>query len=169
MTVEDWDRRVPRGAERCVKCGREFGAGEDFVATVRGSSAGFAREDRCVPCGTELEAGVFSFWRGKRPTGQNRPHRLDYDSLLELFRRLDGHDDDQSRRLKWIVGILLLRRRLLVQVSRAEEEGREVLSLKLKHEDHVFRVADPGIGEEAFAAMQEDLARIFHLDPKPAG
>ena len=39
--------------------------------------------------------------------------RLDFDSLLELLRRLDGRDDASSCRLRWIVTILLLRRRLV--------------------------------------------------------
>ncbi len=168
MTIEDWDKRVPRAQEKCTKCGREFAIGDEYLATVRLASTGIVREDRCLSCGEALEAGVFSHWRARRAAGTTYARRLDFDSLLELFRRLEGHEDDQSSRLRWIVAILLLRRRLLVQTGREQDGEREVLLLKPKHEEHVFRVVDPGLDDDAFATMRDDLARIFNLDPKPA-
>src|SRR6185503_16063388 len=97
---------------------------------------GFVREDRCTKCSPSVEPGVFSYWRGRRAAPKaGAPIRLDFESLLELFRRLDGRDDDQAMRLRWIVAIILLRRRHLQQVERTNEGGREVLVVKHRHDE----------------------------------
>lgn len=170
MTAEQWERAVAKVVEQCAACSRQLAPGEEYVATVAATPEGFVRQDRCVPCGNAQKAGVFSFWRGKRPSQKaGALPRLDFDSLLELLRRLEGRDDASSSRLRWIVTILLLRRRLVQIVSRSTADGVETLEVKPRHEDRVFVVRDPKLSPEDFDSLHEDLSKIFNLDPKPAG
>lgn len=169
MSAEEWDRAVAKPLEQCAACSRPLAAGEEYVATIVATPEGFVRQDRCSACSVVQAANVFSFWRGRRPAQKSGGlPRLDFDSLLELLRRLDGRDDASSCRLRWIVAILLLRRRLIAITSRTTTDGIETLEVKPRHEDRTYLVRDPKLSPEDFEALHEDLSKIFDLAPKPS-
>ena len=96
------------------------------------------------------------------------PRRLDIAFLTEFFRRLETRRDDaRARRVQWIVALLLLRRRVLEEVSRSVREGHDVLLLRLRRDETEFEVEDPLMDAAAMASIEEDLARIFNLEEGP--
>jgi hypothetical protein len=168
VTGDPWDRAIAKSLDACSACQKLFHAGDEYVATVAATPEGFARQDCCVACAAASRENVFSFWRGKRPSAKaGGTPRLDFDSLLELLRRLDGRDDVSSARLRWIVTILLMRRRYVQVVKRSVVEGAEVLELKPRHDDRTFVVRDPRLSPEDFETLHDDLSKIFNLEPKP--
>jgi hypothetical protein len=168
LSPEEWERTVARPLDQCAACSRQLGPGEEYVATVVATPEGLVRQDRCVACAGVKKDNVFSFWRGKRPLQKSGAlPRLDFDSLLELLRRLDGRDDSSSCRLRWIVTILLLRRRLVQITNRSAADGVEVLEIKPRHDDRTYLVKDPKLSTEDFDSLHDDLSKIFNLDPKP--
>jgi hypothetical protein len=168
VTAEEWDRAVAKPLDQCAGCSQLLAPGAEYVATIVATPEGLVRQDRCPACASAPAQNVFSFWRGKRPALKSGAlPRLDFDSLLELLRRLDGRDDVASQRLRWIVAILLLRRRLVQITSRAVTDGVETLEVKPKHDDRTFQVRDPKLSAEDFESLHDDLSKIFNLDPKP--
>jgi hypothetical protein len=168
MSAEEWDRAVAKPLDQCAGCSQPLVPGAEYVATIAATPEGFVRQDRCPACALAQKQNVFSFWRGKKPAQKSGAlPRLDFDSLLELLRRLDGREDASSQRLRWIVTILLLRRRLVQITSRAVTDGVETLEVKPRHEDRVFLVKDPKLSAEDFDSLHDDLSKIFNLDPKP--
>jgi hypothetical protein len=168
MSGDDWDRRTGHPLGACTDCGVKFAAGDVYVARLFVRDGAVVREDRCAKCGeAAAPADALGEWRGK-PTAPKGPasRRLDFETLAELFPRLEGRDDDASRRLAWITALLLLRKKLLVQVARETTDGVETVSVKFKHDDRVFRVRDPQLDEAATAQLHEEIGRVFDLEPK---
>ena len=162
---DDWERLVKRPEEVCASCGRKMATGEEVVATLVMDDEGFRREDRCAACFEGMEEQPFSFWRLRRTAAFAKgERRLDLAFLTELFKRLDGRDDEHSRRVAWLVALLLMRKRILELEGRGMKDGREVLHVRLKREDRRFEVADPGLTPEAVASLHEDLSSIFNLE-----
>ena len=168
MSVEDWDRSGLRAADTCVSCTKPFVPGATFTAAIVIREDRFVREDRCTACAATVPADAVSHWTARRPADAKGPRRLDFDSLLELFVRMDGRTDEPSLRLRWIVGLLLMRRRLLSIVGRRVEDGREILALKPRGDEKAHEVADPGLDDDAAEALRDDLSRIFDLDRRTA-
>jgi hypothetical protein len=169
LSGEQWERAVAKQLDQCAGCNRPLKAGEEYVATVAATPEGFVRQDRCAACALVQKDNIFSFWRARRPAERSGVlPRLDFDSLQELLRRLDGRDDASSCRLRWIVTILLLRRRYVQIVNRSTVDGVEVLEVKPRHDDRTFLVRDPKLSPEDFESLHEDLSRIFNLEPKPS-
>jgi hypothetical protein len=168
VSPEEWDRAVAKPLDQCAGCSQPIAPGAEYVATIVATPEGFVRQDRCHACALVQNQNVFSFWRGRKPAQKaGALPRLDFDSLLELLRRLDGRDDASSQRLRWIVTILLLRRRLVQITSRSVVDGVETLEVKPRHDDRTFQVRDPKLSAEDFESLHEDLSKIFNLDPKP--
>lgn len=158
----EWDKVLKRAEDICVGCGRNLRTGES-VTTLDPDAAGFRRQDWCLPCFESGSTKAFSFWKRHGLKGQPR-RRLDIAYLCELFKRLDERTDVPSLRLRWIAALLLLRKRLVEEVGREIHNGQEHLVLRLRKEDRIFKVADPGMDADAMSAIEEDLARMFELN-----
>lgn len=157
---------VRRAEDACVDCGRRLLAGMEVVASLVLTGEGFRREDRCATCFEGLPERPFSFWRMKRDRAvRPGPRKLDLGYLTEFFRRLDGRDDPHSRRLGWIVGLLLLRKKVLELVDRKlDDQGNETLVLRQRRGERLFELSDPQLTDEAVATIHEDLTRVFNID-----
>jgi hypothetical protein len=113
----------------------------------------------------QIEGTVFSYWKWRRSDNNERsgPRKLDLAFLSDFFKRLDQANDEHSDRVRWIVALLLLRKRILEIVERANNEGREQLLLRFRKSEDTYRVTDPVLTEEAMASIEGDLGRIFNL------
>ena len=169
--ADDWDRLIGRAAEACQGCGGAFGAEAEVVTQLLVDAAGFSRRDVCDACAAaqpQPEA-LFSFWRVKRGSAPPPARRLDLSYMLELFQRLAGPADRaEGRELRWIVTLLLLRKKLLELVGRSvTPEGAELLSVRIRKDEQVHQVLDPQLSPDQMAALGDDLGRIFNLEAKP--
>ncbi|NRA96200.1 MAG: hypothetical protein HRU14_08335 [Planctomycetes bacterium] len=167
----DWDKVVKRVQEICAVCEEALLSGGDVVTALTFGESGFVRRDLHPDCYAG-DGDAIATWRWKREK-ELRPsaRRLDLGFLSEFFKRLDGREDGQSRRVAWIVSLLLLRKKILEEVGRKVADGREVLELRFKKTERVYEVPDPLLDAEAMASIEEDLSRIFNLEqtvPPPA-
>lgn len=162
----EWEKSLKRAEDLCVGCQVRFGPGSDVVTGLFLRESGFVREDRCPECHGRLGEPPWSFWKHRRAQGQKTgPRRLDLGFLTDFFKRLDGKDEHkETPRIRYIVALLLLRRRILEEVKRFELEGKEVLIVRLKREEREYEVKDPGLDATAMMSIEEDLARIFNLE-----
>jgi|GEM_PF-6866449 hypothetical protein len=165
----EWERLLKRAEECCTGCGKSLRSG-DVVTTLELGPDAFTRREWCAPCFDEREPSAFSFWRRTLAKGQPK-RRLDLAYLAELFRRLDGREDEVAKRLRWIAALLLLRKKLLEEKSRSSVDGRERLHLAFRREEREWCVDDPGLDADAFTSIEADLGRIFDLEGEapPAG
>ena len=164
----EWEKVVKKPQEVCVACEEALRSGEEVLTSLSFGAEGFARQDRHPGCVTSNDAAVAT-WRWTRASElRPNPRRLDLGFLSEFFKRLDGRDEEHSRRVRWIVALLLLRKKLLEEVGRRQDPDQsEVLQLRFKKTERVYDVADPGLDGEAMASIEDDLSRIFNLEQGP--
>jgi hypothetical protein len=108
------------------------------------------------------------FWRTTAPAPDERRRLLvDDDTLVELFDRLDGDERAQRRAYRWLVCLILLRKRLLRQV-RVEREGEDEWWLVQKRgaEEGAppIRVPNPRIKDEDLQELAEHLGEVMQSE-----
>ncbi|MEO0484266.1 MAG: hypothetical protein AAF138_11655 [Planctomycetota bacterium] len=114
---------------------------------------------------TGPDEGVFATWRTVRPdpTAKTDPF-VDAGSLMELFESLAGADDRRRRVFRYVLALLLMRKKELVY------EGQQAGELILRRrgpkdqEREVYRVTDPGMDDEAIAAAVEQVSAVMSGD-----
>jgi hypothetical protein len=111
---------------------------------------------------------MFGFWRGTFQAHEAKKQPLLGDAeLLDLFEELDGATEPKQITFRYILALLLVRRRMLRVVStkpglmlvapRGGDTAREPIG-----------VADPGLDEQAIADAIEQLGQIVAIDaPSP--
>lgn len=164
---------IARVAEVCAATGAPFKPGDAFVAALfeadgdrleRRDFAASAWSDDAPP------PGVFAFWRGVVPE-PSRSNRLvlPFDSLLDLFEQLEGAEDARRIAFRYVLALLLARKRLLSIVGeRAPRDGHAgallVRPKGAEPTDPPVEVADPGLDEAALGAVTEQVAEVLRLD-----
>lgn len=167
MAESEWDRIVRRPHPVCAVTGEEFGPSDEIVTVLVFGEGRLERRDVRADAFDRFEGPVYSFWRWKRSDQgeRNVNRKLDLGFLSEFFKRLDRETDEHSARVRWIVALLLLRKRVLEIADRKARNGPEELLLRFRGGEDVYRVVDPGLDGESVAAIESDLGRIFNLDP----
>jgi len=159
----------------CRATGRTLAVGETYIATLVEPEASddLEREDYSLEA---WEAGarpgegrrLFGFWRARVPE-PNAPRKLlaDDDSLMDLFEQLGEESDARKVAFRFVLALLLVRRRLLV----VEGTRKGALLVRPRGVERppkgppLIEVVDPSLDEETVAAVIEQMRAIVGDEP----
>ena len=97
--------------------------------------------------------------RGRIENG--RKPRIDDDLLVECFQRLEGQTEPDRLNFRYVVALLLMRRKRF-KFDEAKLEGdREILCLRCVRTRQVFQVVNPRLTEDEMAAVQEEVFKVL--------
>lgn len=153
-----------RNAE-CAATGEPFQEGEEIVSAIFEGDEGFERRDYKADAFEGVE-GVYSFWRARIPVQREDAQRLDYDLALEFFRTLVSEDDPAREGLRFVLALLLGRKRRLKLKGFSRKRDREMLNLVLRgdEEDEALSLPVPALDDAARDALQAELNALFGIE-----
>ncbi|MFM1936689.1 MAG: hypothetical protein RI990_1648 [Planctomycetota bacterium] len=165
-----------RCSPTCCATGRSLAVGEPVVATLCDPPADDRSGHEFVRRDCSLDAweaghrpeGMVCFWRTVVPAAdQKRRLLVDDDTLMELFDRLEGDDRAQRMAYRWLMCLILLRKKLLRQV-RVERDGTAERWLVQKRgvDDTVppIAVVNPMLRDEDLQELAEHLGEVMQSE-----
>lgn len=160
---------ISRATGCCAATGEPIRPGDGYVATLceREGEEGFERLDYSLSAWErgERPPRLFSSWRTTMPEPGGRAKPLvDDEVLLNLFHRLA--DDEQPQRIayRFVIALILLRKRLLKHESTRQHNGASVWLMRLKGdpaEAPPVEVIDPHLSEEQVREVSDQLGEIL--------
>jgi hypothetical protein len=157
--------QIQPNTKRCAASGRELQPGEKFYSVLLDEGGKFVRQDFAGEAWHGPPANAFSFWAGRVPTAERgRKLRIDDDLLLDCFQRLDGQTEPGQVNFRYVVALLLMRRKRLKFEEARVENGREILRLRCARTGAAYPVVNPRLGEEEMAAVQEEVFKVLGWD-----
>jgi hypothetical protein len=176
MTRAPGSFQLGRFTASCAASGRTLVPGEQVVATLCDAPAGDDTGHEFVRRDFSLEAwdsgkrpeGMVCFWRTTAPEpDQKRRMLVDDDTMVELFDRLEGDERPQRIAYRWLICLILVRKRLLRQL-RIDREGDSEWWLVQKRgmDDAVppIRVLNPRIRDEDLQELSEHLGEVMQSE-----
>jgi len=147
---------------RCVATGRELQAGERYYTALLEEGDQFVRQDYSKEAWQGPPPGAFSFWMGSvPPPDQPLKPRFDDDLLEECFQRLEGQLEPSRVNFRYVVALLLIRRKRLRFEQTVEENGVEKLEVSnIRTGDRVL-VVNPQLTDEQIADVQNEVFRVL--------
>lgn len=176
--------QIDRPSGQCAATGRTLEPGETFVAAlVEDESGGLRRLDFSVEA---WEAGppphtCFGVWRTTvpEPTRKRKPF-VDDEVLMNLLRRLEDADQRQRLAFRFVLMLILMRKKLLRYDRTQREPGPDggerewwVLTPKADlskgplgkwSDSETIRVLDPHLDEAAIGEVTEQLGEILNAE-----
>jgi hypothetical protein len=159
--MADW--KIRRRDGECTRCEAGFGEGDRHASLLRlDEEETLLREDLCPDCFASGDTDSYLFWWFTRFHEQrSKSLQLDLSSLERLFMELDGREEEKLRELRYLLCLLLMRKRKLKlqKVKRGKDGEVLVLRRPRRQEELEVWVYDftPDRMEEMRTRLQEVL------------
>ncbi|GMV95690.1 MAG: hypothetical protein HRF43_19925 [Phycisphaerae bacterium] len=160
----EWE--LARTSGRCALTGRVFGEGEAFFAALFETPAGFERRDYAPEAWSGPPEGCFCYWRGRVPRRDRKPTGLFIDPamLTQIFVSLEDDPSEARQQFRFVLALLLMRKRLLRLEGSVRSEGREYWRMVLAADKSEHQVLNPRLTEERIAALSAQLTALLGGD-----
>jgi len=160
----DWE--VQRTSGRCAVSGRELREGEEFYAVLFDRNGTLERVDCSLEAWTGPPEGAFCFWKSRVPVREKKKQLwVDDDVLVHLFCRLADETAESRVHFRFVLALLLMRKKLLKYEQTLHEGGREYWQMRLVRDSSggsIYRVENPQLSDQQIEAVGAQLTAILH-------
>ncbi len=164
LGIEHEYGRIQQSKFRCARTGREMQPGEPFYSVLYDRGGGLTREDISGEAWQGPPADAFSFWQARvPPRDPSRRAQVDDELLMDCFLRLGDETEPQKVNFRYIVALLLMRRKRLKFEEVQSVDGQEWLHLRCTRSRKLHRALNPHLSDEQLAAVQEEVQRVFGI------
>ncbi len=164
------DYQIQPCSRKCAITGRELQPGEKYFSALLERDRQFVREDYSVEGWKGPPTGAYSFWTGKvpHPSQPQRP-KFDDDALEECFLRLDGNFEPGKLNFRYVVALLLIRRKRYKLDDSFVEDGIEKIRIKHMRTGDLHELVRPHLNDDEILRVQNEVFQVLGwLDPTPA-
>jgi hypothetical protein len=156
--------KIQRGERRCAACGREFAELENYFSALFDRGEAFDRLDYCTACWKGETPEMFSFWQTRMPPKEEKRKLLVDDGVLvDFFLKLEGATDELKVNFRYILALVLMRKKLLKFADVKRGESGEFLVLEMPKEKQRFEIFNPQLSEEKIALLTEEVGKILNV------
>jgi hypothetical protein len=147
----------------CSATGRPLKAGERYFGVLALEGGKFVRQEFSEQGWMGAPPGAFGYWAGRVPAAgdANRRPPIDDDLLLECFQRLDGETEPAKVNFRYVMALLLMRRKRFKFEDSKKEAGGNALIVRDARSNDRHVVADPGLTDEQMQTVQSEVFQML--------
>jgi hypothetical protein len=162
--ANEWE--ITRATGKCSVSGRDLAEGEDYYAALFETPQGFERRDYSLEGWAGPPEGSFCHWKTKVPVRGRKPSIIAVDSgmLITLFCRLEEDSSEMRQKFRFVLALLLMRKRLLRMEKAVQNGEQEYWQMRLVHDQSEQRVLNPHLSNEEIDRLSAQLAAILSGD-----
>jgi hypothetical protein len=158
-----WDLATPTG--QCAVTGRPIAEGETFYSVLLEEGESFRRVDFSVEAWTGPPEGSFCHFKSRMPVKQKRKKVfVDDEMLISFFRRLEGETEPARVQFRFVLALILMRKRVLKYDAAMREGDVDIWEMILPKDQSRHRVVNPALTDERIAEVSSQLGVILHSD-----
>ena len=165
----DGDYEIGRRGPACAACAVALSPGASVTSALyrapAGGPAAFERKDFCAACFDDAgkRGEPFSWWSAVVPTPQVKKAVFDTGVAREFLRRLLKEDAPDRASLRYLLALLLMRKKIVKVTEQFVRDGTDVMVIALPPDEAVFEIPCLEIDEAESEKLREELGRLFAL------
>ena len=161
--MAEWE--IEKTLGRCYGTGEQFKIGQDYFAALVETEEGFQRRDYSVEYWQEQKPSVYCYWKTRMPdAGQKRKLFVDEEMLMTFFERLAEETDQEKINFRFIITLVLMRKRRLKYDSSRLENDREIWRLRVTAQDRTVEVVNPNLTEDKIEQLSCQMSQILQVN-----
>ena len=161
--AQQWQVESASGV--CGKTGRTLDEGEEFFTVLFEDGESFRRADFAAESWAGPPEGCFCFFKSRVPVKEKKKKLLvDADMLIGFFHRLEDETEPVRVQFRFVLALLLMRKRILQYESSTTTDGREVWEMLLTYDKSTHRVVNPHLTDDQIEDVSQQLTAILHSD-----
>ena len=160
--MSEWDIKRPIG--QCCGTGETIDEGAEYYAALVETPEGLERRDFCEEFWQENKPVVYCYWKTKFvPAQQKRQLFIDEDMLMAFFERLEADSDSERVNFRFVLALVLMRKRRLKYDSSRTEGDNEIWLLRVTGEKRIVQVVNPRLTEQEIEQLSCQLGEILQV------
>ncbi|HVT88292.1 MAG TPA: hypothetical protein VHD56_05535 [Tepidisphaeraceae bacterium] len=158
---------VARPMGKCHVSGQPIEQGTRFMTALRETLTGLERLDISMEAWQTFDRkDVLAFWMGIMPAPQEAKKKVFVDDqvLCELFERLGTTEESAKLNFRFVLGLILMRKRMIQYESTRQEQDREIWKVRFKGGEDLLDLLNPRLDEQQVAAVSQQLGEILNQE-----
>lgn len=161
--MAEWEIHKPLG--QCSGNGQTIEFGDEYIGALVETDEGLQRRDYSLAYWDEQQPGVYCFWRTKLPHPEEKKKVFIDDSMLmAFFDRLAGEEASDRINFRFVLAMILMRKRRLKYDATKIEGEQEIWRLKVTGEKRMVEVVNPHLGEEEIDQLSGQIGEVLNAD-----
>ena len=162
MLTQEWN--IQSRALQCAVSGRPFEKGERIFSALYWRDGQYQRVDLCAEAWNARNENIepLSAWQTDFvPPPPPDPEPLRKDDAESLLRRLIAENASGTRNARYILALMLERKKVVRQIERQRQEGASILVYEHIPSGEVWLIEDPGLKLGELKAVQDEVAHLL--------
>ena len=161
--MDEWEVSKPLG--QCCGTGKKIEYGEEYFAALVETEEGLARRDFCADYWLAEKPDVFCFWKTRLPRPDEKKHIfVDDEMLMAFFERLERESEQEKINFRFVLALILMRKRRLKYDSSKVEGDKEIWRLRITANKEFVEVINPHLDEEQIEQLTSQIGEILQTD-----
>ncbi len=164
--MNEWEVDKPLG--QCYGTGRKIEPGEEYFGALVEIEEGLQRRDFCADYWEREKPNVFCHWKSRLPRPDEKKQIfVDDNMLMAFFERLGNETEQEKVNFRFVLALILMRKRLLKYDATREEDDKEIWRLRIvgdKSADNRVEVINPHLDEEQVSQLSSQIGQILQAD-----
>lgn len=171
----EWN--IQSRSHACQACGKGFADRQPYHTLLFDEKRDYRRFDVCEPCwtaqysqGATERKGFISHWQGvyEAPPAV-RPEPIQQETAETLLRKLVEQNESRHAAARFILAVMLERKRLLKVKAQFHQDGQRVFVYEHARSGDIFNVADPNLQLAQLDTVQREIAALLGRGVASAG
>ena len=159
----DWQVETRTG--RCAVTGRTFEEKEAFYTVLFEEGDTFRRADYAVDAWGGPPEGSFCHYKSRVPAKETKKKLLvDDGMLIAFFNRLATDSEPVRVQFRFVLALILMRKRLLRYDASSIENEVETWAMTLLKDKSTHKVVNPQLTDDQIDGVSQQLTAILHGD-----
>lgn len=157
---------VGRPQGKCSICAKPIEPDVHFMAALLETPQGFQRLDICQGCWPGYDRkDVIAFWQAMMPKVEQKKRLFVDDTVLcELFERLADVSEPAKVNFRFVLGLILMRKRLLVYEATRVDQDREIWTVRMRGKQEMLDLLNPKLDEQQVKDVSTQLGEILQQE-----
>jgi hypothetical protein len=161
--MSEWEIDKPLG--QCCGTGKKIEYGEEYFAALVETDEGLVRRDFCADYWLAEKPNVFCYWKTRLPRPDEKKHKfVDDEMLMAFFERLERETERERINFRFVLALILMRKRRLKYDSSKIEGDKEIWRLRITGEKEFVEVTNPKLDEEQIKQLTSQVGEILQTD-----
>ena len=161
--MDQWEINKPLG--QCSGTGKKIEYCEEYFAALVETNEGLQRRDFCAAYWQQHTPDVFCYWKTKLPQpGRKRQIFVDDEMLMAFFERLAEETEQEKINFRFVLTLILMRKRRLKYDSSKVEGDKEIWRLRVVGDKEFVEAVSPHLNEEQIEQLSSQLNQILQVE-----
>ena len=161
--MADWEINRPLG--QCFGSGKKIESGQEYYGALVETEQGLQRRDFSREYWEREKPPVFCFWKTKLAAPNEKKQLfVSDDMLMAFFERLANETEAEKVSFRFVLTLVLMRKRRLKYDSTKTDAGREIWCLRVVGDKDLVEVVNPHLDEAQIETLTSQIGQILQAD-----